>query len=123
MQLSPDTTQATYQIRAYQPGRIQVNATWFEHSIILAAEKLIDNWPPQNLDELQANHFTPIFELNPTIVILGSGDKLRFPPAELLMRFYAKKIGVEVMDTGAACRTYSVLASEGRKVVAALLIR
>jgi uncharacterized protein len=123
MEISLDTNQSTYQLRAYQAGKIQVNQTWFEHSIIIAPEKLISDWPPQTLNDLQTEHFSAIIELNPTLVILGSGNTLIFPSPALLAPFYNKQIGVEIMDTSAACRTYSILAAEGRNVVAALLIR
>lgn len=122
MQLSPDTINASYQIRSYQPGRILVNDRWIEHSLIISPERLIEDWPAQRMEELTASHLLPILDLKPTIVLLGSGVTLRFPAAELLMPFYSQKIGVEVMDTAAACRTYSVLVAEGRSVVAGLIV-
>lgn len=122
MELSLDTAQSTYHITAYQTGKIQINQTWFERSLIITPETLISDWPPQKLSELRAEHCSLILNLNPKLVILGSGLTLRFPPPELLMPFYRRQIGVEIMDTGAACRTYSVLASEGRNVAAGLLI-
>jgi uncharacterized protein len=123
MEISLDTNQSAYQLRAYEPGKIQVNQTWFEHSIIITPQKLITDWPPQTLSDLQTQHLELIIELNPTLVILGSGSKLTFPSPALLAPLYNKQIGIEVMDTGAACRTYSVLTSEGRNVVAALLVK
>lgn len=123
MQLNLDTTNAIYQIRAYEPGRIQVNEHWLTHSIIISPLQLITDWPPQQLSELQPEHFAPIIALKPKIVLLGSGLKICFPPAELLASLYAQQIGVEIMDTAAACRTYTLLAGEGRAVVAGLLIK
>lgn len=123
MQLTLDTNQSTYHIRAYQPGKIQVNDDWFSQSLIITPTRLITDWPPQQLSELTAAHLIPLLELEPTILILGSGDRLQFPPPALLASLYAKQIGVEVMDTAAACRTFDVLVAEDRNVVAALLIR
>jgi len=68
------------------------------------------------------SHFDRVAELDADLVIFGSGERLRFPNPALLQALYAKRIGVETMDTHAACRTYNFLASEGRRVVAALLL-
>lgn len=123
MELSLDTTTAAYQIRSYQTGKIQVNENWYERSLIITPQQLILDWPPQQLQELQSAHLSPLLQLHPDVVILGSGTTLHFPPLELLAPFYNEKIGIEIMDTGAACRTYTALAAEGRNVAAALLIR
>lgn len=122
MELNLDTGEGQYHIRGYGAGFIQINDQKIEHSVIVTPNKLIDPWPPQSLAELNAAHFLLIFDLNPSVVLLGSGSQLTFPDAALLADFYAKKIGIEVMDTAAACRTYAVLMAEGRKVAAALFI-
>ena len=121
MELHQDTGEGQYHIRGYGVGFIQINDEKIDHSIIVSPNKLI-TWPPQSLAELNATHFLPLFDLQPSIVLLGSGPRLSFPDPALLADFYSKKIGIEVMTTGAACRTYTVLMAEGRKVAAALLI-
>jgi uncharacterized protein len=123
MQLTRDDNSNAYRIRAWQPGKIHINESWYEGSVIISADKLITDWPPQTFAELQIEHLDAILTLNPTTVIIGSGVKSQFLPAELLMVFYSKQIGVEIMDSAAACRTYSILAAEGRNIAAALLIR
>lgn len=118
-----DSLNSSHLIRAYQPGQIQIGSQWIQNSIIVSAKQLITSWPPQGLPELQPEHLHVIIELTPELVLLGTGDRLIFPASSLLIPFYEKQIGIEVMDTPAACRTYNALLSEGRHVVAALLIR
>lgn len=123
MELNLDSGEGQYHIGGYGDGFIQINDEKVDHSIIVSPNKLVDPWPPQSLAELTANHFLLLFDLKPEIVLLGTGSRLSFPDPALLADFYAKKMGIEIMDTAAACRTYSVLMAEGRKVAAALLIR
>jgi uncharacterized protein len=79
-------------------------------------------WPPQRFEQLQAAHFDQLLALSPELVIFGSGARQRFAAPALLRGFFERRIGFEAMDTAAACRTFNVLVSEGRSVVAALLI-
>ena len=87
-----------------------------------SAERLIDDWRPQTLEELREEDLDAVFALQPEIVVLGSGSRQRFPETQLLAAILARGIGCEVMDTGAACRTYNVLVSESRRAVAALFV-
>ena len=91
-------------------------------SFIVARETLIKTWPLANIALLDKNHLTPVHELKPELVLLGTGQKQQFPDMQLLSTFYNQGIGVEVMDSPAACRTFNILAGEGRKVVAAIII-
>jgi uncharacterized protein len=84
--------------------------------------RIIDDWPPQAFVELKADHFETIMACNPELVILGTGRRLQFPHAAVTRLLVEAHVGLEVMDTGAACRTYNVLMSEDRQVVAALLM-
>ena len=122
MELNLDTNEGHYQIRAYTKDFIQINEQKIRHSLIVMPDKLIDPWSPHSIADLTAEDLQKIIDLQPSIVLLGSGEKLAFPPPQLLNTFYQQKIGIEVMNNGAACRTYTVLMSEGRKVAAALLI-
>lgn len=122
MDIRQDYATGTYQIKAYEPGKITVNEVHFDHSIVVSSDDLITNWTPQSLGQLKHEHFTPIIALDPEIVLLGTGKKFIMPPDALLVPLYDNCIGVECMDTGAACRTYMALLAENRKVVAALLI-
>lgn len=122
MQLTLDTGDGTYQINSYEPGKIIINRETITHSLIVSADKLLP-WQPQALSELSLEQLQPIFDLQPEIVLLGTGIAQQFLNAELLSAFYSKNIGIETMNTGAACRTYNVLLAEGRRVVAAMLLR
>ncbi len=122
MIITEDKGEGTYQIRAYEPGEITVNNTVYTHSLIITPNELITNWEPQTLTQVQRQHLEQILALNPEVIIFGTGKQFIMPPNELLAPLYEHNIGVESMDTRAACRTYTALMSEGRNVVAALLI-
>ncbi|MDH5571682.1 MAG: Mth938-like domain-containing protein [Gammaproteobacteria bacterium] len=91
-------------------------------SIILSGQGLICNWPPATLAQLTMEHIDIISSLEPELVLLGTGARLQFPVSEILAPLHQRGIGLEIMDTAAACRTFNILMSEGRKVAAALLI-
>lgn len=123
MTLILDENHASYQIRGYQPGQIQVNDQMYTTSIIVSANRLITDWPPQTLAELTYEHLVDAVVLEPAILLIGTGSQLAFPSMELYGELINQGIGIEIMDTHAACRTYNALTAEDRNVVAALLIR
>ena len=91
-------------------------------SLIISPLTLITDWAPQQLAELEAQHLQALLDLAPEIVLLGVGRELKFPPATHLKEFHEHGIGVEIMDTAAACRTYNILLAEDRNVAAALMM-
>ena len=91
-------------------------------SIIISGQELISDWEPASLAELTIKHIDIISSLEPELVLLGTGARLQFPANEILTPLHQRGIGIEVMDTAAACRTFNILMSEGRNVVAALLM-
>jgi uncharacterized protein len=115
---------------AYGEGYVMVNGRRIEHSVIVLAEHLIENWDATRFEALTAAHLEALLTLAQEnkleVVLLGTGSRLRFPPAAILRpvagRFAASGIGFEFMDVHAACRTYNILIAEERKVAAALLI-
>jgi len=109
-------------IRAYEPGRITIGEQHYHTSLILTGQRLIEDWRPRLAGELLREDFTPILELQPEILLLGTGSRLDFPSPALTAHLLQNGIGVEVMDTAAACRTFNILLSEQRRVAAALLI-
>ena len=121
--LNLDENHAQYQIRAFRPGLIQVNEKTYTRSLIISPTKLIENWIPQAISELSAHSFDIISELKPDILLIGTGSKLIFLPAEMYGELINQGIGVEIMDTSAACRTYNALSAEDRRVIAALIIK
>ena len=106
----------------YGEGYVSVNHQRFEHSIVVSPSHDVARWDVAGFEALTAADFEKLLELSPEIVIVGTGDTLRFPHPQVTSGLVTRSIGVEVMDTRAACRTYNILIAEGRAVVAALLI-
>ena len=123
MSLNLDENSATYQIRAYQPGIIQVNDQTFTCSIIITPDKLINSWSPQTIQDLTREDLTTVINLRPSILLIGTGHDLQFPDLKIYGDLINYGIGVEIMNTHAAARTYNVLTAEGRSVAAALIIK
>jgi uncharacterized protein len=109
-------------IRSYGPGQVRIRDDLYHASLIVTPTKIISDWPPQSFDDLAASYLEALVVLEPELVVLGTGKYLRFPAPAVTSVLIDAKVGFEVMDTGAACRTYNILMSEGRKVVAALLM-
>lgn len=109
-------------IRAYAPGRISVNDALVQSSLILASDRLIEGWPPQRAEDITLEHLQAVLALDPEILLIGTGATLRFLDGALAAEIQRRGIGLEVLDTAAACRTYNILVSEERRVVAALLM-
>ncbi len=99
-----------------------MQADWHASSVLVPWRGAVQSWPVARFEELTQQHFDAVLALAPELVIFGSGARLRFPAPSLLRGLIERRIGIETMDIGAACRTYNVLASEGRSVVAALLL-
>lgn len=122
MRFSLEIDANRYVVRSYGPGWVNVNEREIRRSLIVTPERLVTDWPPQGFAELEESHFEAVAGLEPEIVVLGTGSRQRFPPPRLIRPLLAKGIGVEIMDTAAACRTYNVIMLEGRRIAAALLM-
>jgi uncharacterized protein len=122
MKFEPDTLSGVNVLSRHEPGRVWVNGTAWTRSVVVPARGTVTAWEPGSFSALQAAHFDALAVHGPAVVIFGSGSRLRFPPAALLRGLMERRIGIETMDVAAACRTYNVLAAEGRAVVAALLL-
>ena len=110
-------------IRSYAPGEVRIGETAIRTSCLVKTDRLITDWRPQTVAEISVADMEAVLALKPEVVVIGSGPKQQFPAPEILGAVLSRGVGCEVMDTGAACRTYNILASEGRTVVAALLLR
>lgn len=108
-------------IRSVSKEGITVADTLYDNSLVLSRETLLAPWPVTSVDDLEEQHLAQVFDLEPEVVLLGTGAKQAFPPPRLVMKFYEKGVGFEAMTTEAACRTFNVLVSEERNVVAALI--
>ncbi|MCP5158181.1 MAG: Mth938-like domain-containing protein [Gammaproteobacteria bacterium] len=122
MRFSLDTDTSKHFIKSYGPGWINVNEQQIRRSVVVTPERLITDWPPQTFTDLEGQHFETIMALEPEIVLLGTGDHQRFPHPRLIQALLTQGVGVEIMDTAAACRTYNIIMLEDRQVAAALLM-
>lgn len=122
MKLHLTTAENNYLITAYDEKFIEVNKQRYTHSLMVMAQQLSTDWPVQDFASLTEAQFTQIAELNPEVVLLGTGKKHQFLHPKIYQALTKKGIPLECMTTAAACRTYNILMSEGRNVLAALIL-
>ena len=117
-------TQAAGQnmITGYGDGYIAVNTQRYTRPVIVTPNREISDWDVENFAALTRGHFEALLELKPELVLLGTGERQQFPRPELTRVLTEAGVGVEAMDTRAACRTYNILMSEGREVLAAIIV-
>jgi uncharacterized protein len=122
MRFTQDPSSTRNLIRSYAPGEIKINDELFNGPVILGSSTIAPGPAVRDAAELTAAHAADIVALEPELVLIGTGARQVFPPAEFGAQFLRAGIGFEVMDTGAACRTFNVLVAEQRRVVALLLV-
>ena len=122
MKLHSATTKQYQTVTGYDELGVEINAERYEFSLIVMPETAPRPWDAPSFDALTAAHFEQIEADRPDVVILGTGARQRFVHPRLVASLSARHIGVECMDSKAACRTYNVLMGEGRKVTLALII-
>lgn len=122
MQLSQDNPDFAYVLRGAGPEGVRVNQQLLDRSFVLAPNQLVEGWRPASVDELSPEDMEAVLALKPAVVILGTGPRQRFPAPAVMAALLTRGIGMEVMDSSAAARTFNVLATEGRAVVAAFLV-
>jgi uncharacterized protein len=122
MKFAHDDVSTSPLVRAYEPGRIQVGEISYSRSLIVSQGRVLDDWRPQTADQLGSEDFAPVLALDPEVIVLGTGVNQRFPDPTTYAAVMSRGVGLEIMDTGAACRTYNILMSENRRVVAALIM-
>lgn len=110
-----------YIIHSYRDDGVIIGGNSFDHSLVVLPNRILADWRPRSFKDLEAVDFTDLKALNPDLVVLGTGPQQRFPNPSLYQSLTSAGIGLEIMSTPAACRTYNVLVSEGRRVAAALL--
>jgi uncharacterized protein len=119
MQLSRDSSTVNL-IRAWEPGRVRIADRWLAGNVIVGNDRIVEGWTSVQPQELTIEHLEPAFALEPTIIVLGTGTERFLPDVELMAAAAERSVGLEIMSTPAACRTFKVLLSEQRRVVAAL---
>jgi len=122
MRFTQDSSSATHLIRAYGNGELRVNDEVYRNAIIVSASALHPAPDVRSVEDLAQFDPSRILALDPEIVLLGTGPRQIFPAASFRAQFLSAGIGIEIMDTGAACRTFNVLVSEQRRVVALLMV-
>jgi uncharacterized protein len=122
MDLSFDRTDNYLFVRRVSARSVTVVDSEFTTSFLLAPDRVVENWPVGASSELNAGHVDAILELKPELVILGTGERQVFPDPAFMAGLLRRGIGIEVMDNGAAARTYDLLAAENRRVVAAFIL-
>jgi len=101
---------------------VTVGGIDYRNSLIVAPDTLMADWPVRSIQDLVAAHLDAALELEPEVLLLGTGTRLSFPPHALYASVISRGVGFEVMDTAAACRTFNILLAEDRRVVAALIV-
>lgn len=122
MKFSEDYSSGSYVINGYDAEGIIINQRAYTSSLIVSNRQLLENWPLQDITTLGTDHLTPILELKPEVILIGTGSKLIFPPASSYANVIHSGLGIEFMDSVAACRTYNILLSEDRNVVAGIIL-
>ncbi len=109
-------------VTAYGPGYVEINRRRYAHSVLVAPEGEVAGWEIDAFEALAPAHFEALLAREPELVLLGTGERQRFPHPGITRSLTQARIGLDVMNTHAACRTYNILMMEGRRVLAALLV-
>ncbi|MAF84384.1 MAG: hypothetical protein CL797_09815 [Chromatiales bacterium] len=110
-------------IRSFSAGELRINDAIFTNHVIVSTDTIIENWSPEKIMNLSIADFSEVLSATPEVIVFGTGITQTFPPGALMTDILRQGVGFEVMDTGAACRTFNILAAEQRNVIAALLVR
>lgn len=110
-------------IRAFEPGRIRIGQEWLTGNLIVTADVIVSDWQPVKPDRVTATDLKPALDQDPELIIVGGGTDVIAPDVELMQELAGFSVGLEYMQTQAACRTYNVLVHEGRRVAAALILQ
>ena len=121
MKFALDPLEHGYIINSYEPGWIQINEQKYYQSLLLMPDRLIQDWSAASADQITPEHLVELARYEPQVLLLGTGEQHKFLHPQIFRPLMELGIGYEVMTTGAACRTYNVLLSEDRKVLAALI--
>ncbi|MDD3608608.1 MAG: Mth938-like domain-containing protein [Halothiobacillaceae bacterium] len=122
MKFALDSAPVPFRIQAHGEGWVSINGERHERSLVLTPQNLRTDWPPTGIETLAPEHANWLCEDQPEVVLLGTGPRQRFPSGAFLGQIARHGLSPEVMDNGAACRTYTILISEGRRVSLGLLL-
>ena len=122
MKLQSDPHSGANTITGYGDGYIEINKIPYSHAVLLSSDGEILEWDVKSFEELSSSDFAQMASFKPELIIIGTGKRQRFPRPELLKTLIEAKLGFEIMDSQAACRTYNILVGEGRQVLLALIV-
>jgi uncharacterized protein len=122
LKLQSDPHSGANTITGYGDGYIEINKIPYSHAVLLSSDGEILEWDVKSFEELSSSDFAQMASLKPELIIIGTGKRQRFPRPELLKHLIEAKLGFEIMDSQAACRTYNILVGEGRQVLLALIV-
>ena len=122
MKLQSDPHSGAKTITGYGDAYIEINKIPYSHALLLSSNGEILEWDVKSFEELSSSDFAQMASLKPELIIIGTGKRQRFPRPELLKTLIEAKLGFEIMDSQAACRTYNILVGEGRQVLLALIV-
>jgi len=122
MKFSEEIAANSHIIQSYNDREIIIDGRAFSSSFIVSKDSLLENWPVAEISQLEPAHLLSMLDMSPEVILIGTGQKLIFPTPQSYATVINQGIGIEFMDSGAACRTYNILVSEGRKVVAGIIL-
>jgi len=122
MKFSEDNSAGSHIIRAYDTHSIDINGRIFRQSLVVSRQHLVTDWPVRSIDELNETTLAALLVIQPEVILIGTGLKLQFPHPQHYASLLNQGIGVEFMDSGAACRTYNILLGEDRQVIAGIIL-
>ncbi len=121
MDITQDFADAKFMITGYEPDNVQINHETYQQSFIISPESLVHPWSVTEVSHLNEATLSSVFKNRPEIMIIGTGDTLILPEPKIIALFAQHQIGLETMNTSAACRTYGILVAEGRKTTAGII--
>jgi uncharacterized protein len=122
MELQLENDPLGHRVCSFVDNTVEIGGMRYTTSLIVAPEKVICDWPPQHFGGLTIDDIGAILALEPELILVGTGNALRFPDASILRGVIRAGIGIDFMDSRAVCRTYNVLAAEGRHVAAGIIV-
>lgn len=122
MKFSEDNNADSHTIRAYDSHSININGKVFNRSLIVSRQHLQADWPVASIADLNATTLAELLVIQPEVILIGTGSRLQFPSPDVYASLLNQGIGVEFMDSGAACRTYNILLGEDRQVIAGIIL-
>ncbi len=122
MKLQLDSGDSQFAITSYGVGQVVVREERITQACIIGPAGIVRDWGPRDVQDMMPRHMEAILALEPEVILLGTGARQIFPAAHVMEPLLSGQVGLEVMDTGAACRTYNILLAEGRRIVAGLLM-